>query len=72
LKKVRKARAIAEDHEPLRQTAYEQLNHLINITSRFREIMTKAIDSYYSRDKCFETEDIFRLAALIMEMNENF
>ncbi len=57
---------------PVRQTAFEQRNHLINIASKFREITTKAIDAYYSRDECFEMDDIFRLATLIMEMNEDF
>ncbi|KAI9747208.1 MAG: hypothetical protein M4579_007505 [Chaenotheca gracillima] len=57
---------------PVRQTAFEQRNYLINIASKFREITTKAIDAYYSRDECFEMDDIFRLATLIMEMNEDF
>jgi hypothetical protein len=57
---------------PVRQTAYEQRNHLINVASKFREITTKAIDAYYSRDECFEKDDIFRLATLVVEMNEDF
>jgi hypothetical protein len=57
---------------PVRQTAYEQRNHLINIASKFREVTTKAIDAYYSRDKCFEMDDIFRLATLVMSMNMDF
>jgi hypothetical protein len=57
---------------PVRQTAYEQRNHLINVASKFREITTKAIDAYYSRDQCFEMDDIFRLATLVVEMNEEF
>ena len=57
---------------PVRQTAHEQRNHLINVASKFREIATKAIDAYYSRDECFEKDDIFRLATLVMEMNEDF
>ncbi len=56
----------------MRQTAHEQRNHLINVASKFREIATKAIDAYYSRDECFEKDDIFRLATLVMEMNEDF
>ena len=56
----------------MRQTAYEQRNHLINVASKFREITTKAIDAYYSRDECFEMDDIFRLATLVVEMNEDF
>lgn len=57
---------------PVRQTAHEQRNHLINIASKFREISMKAIDAYYSRDQCFEMDDIFRLATLVMEMNQDF
>jgi hypothetical protein len=57
---------------PLRQTAYEQRNHLINVALKFHDITTKAIDAYYSRDQCFEMDDIFRLATLLMEMNVNF
>jgi hypothetical protein len=57
---------------PVRETAYEQRNHLINIASKFRDITTKAIDAYYSRDECFEMDDVFRLATLIMEMNVDF
>jgi hypothetical protein len=57
---------------PVRQTAYEQRNHLITVASKFRDITTKAIDAYYSRDECFEMDDIFRLATLVMEMNEDF
>jgi hypothetical protein len=57
---------------PVRQTAYEQRNHLINIASKFREVTTKAIDAYYSRDICFEMDDIFRLATLVMSMNLDF
>ncbi|KAI9803497.1 MAG: hypothetical protein M1825_001840 [Sarcosagium campestre] len=57
---------------PVRQTAYEQRNHLINVASKFRDITTKAIDAYYSRDECFEKDDIFRLATLVVEMNEEF
>lgn len=57
---------------PVRQTAYEQRNHLINVASRFRELTTKAIDAYYSRDECFENDNIFRLATLVMELNEQF
>jgi hypothetical protein len=57
---------------PVRQTAYEQRNHLINVASKFREITTKAIDAYYSRDECFEMDDIFRLATLVVQMNEDF
>lgn len=57
---------------PVRQTAHEEQNHLINIASKFRDIATKAIDAYYSRDECFEKDDIFRLATLVMEMNEEF
>jgi hypothetical protein len=53
---------------PLKQTAYEQRNHLINIASKFREITTKAINAY----ECFEMDDIFRLATLVVEMNEDF
>jgi len=34
--------------------------------------MTKAIDIYYSRDEYIEMDDIFRLAILIVEMNEDF
>jgi len=29
-----------------------------NIASKFREITTKAIDVYYSRDECFEIDEI--------------
>ena len=57
---------------PVRQTAYQQRNYLINVASKFREIAMKAIDAYYSRDQCFEIDDIFRLATLVMEMNQNF
>jgi Dynamin central region len=57
---------------PVRQTAHEQRNHLITIASKFREITTKAIDAYYSRDQCFEMDDIFRLATLVMQMNRDF
>jgi hypothetical protein len=57
---------------PARQTIYEQRNHLINIASKFHEITTKAIDAYYNRDECFEMDDIFRLATLVVEMNEDF
>ena len=57
---------------PVRQTAYEQRNHLISIASKFRDITTKAIDAYYCRDECFEMDDIFRLATLVVEMNEDF
>ena len=57
---------------PVRQTAYEQRNHLINVASKFRDISTKAIDAYYSRDECFEKDEIFRLATLVVEMNEDF
>jgi hypothetical protein len=57
---------------PLRQTAYEQRNHLISIATKFRETTTKAINAYYSRDPCFEMDDIFRLATLVMEMNNDF
>jgi hypothetical protein len=57
---------------PIRQTAYEQRNHLINVASKFREITTKAIDVYYSRDECFEMDNIFRLATLVVEINEDF
>jgi hypothetical protein len=57
---------------PVRRTAYEQRNYLINIASKFREITTKAIDAYYSRDKCFEMDDIFRLATLVIGMNMDF
>jgi len=56
----------------VRQTVYEQRNHFINVASKFREITIKAIDVYYSRDECFEIDDIFRLAILIVEMNEDF
>lgn len=57
---------------PMRRTAYEQRNHLINVASKFREISTKAIDAYYSRDQCFDMDDSFRLATLVVEMNEGF
>ena len=57
---------------PVRETTQEQRNHLINIASKFREIATKAIDAYYSRDQCFEMDDIFRLATLVVNMNEEF
>jgi hypothetical protein len=56
---------------PPRQTAHEQQNHLINIASKFREITTKAID-VYSRDQCFEMDDIFRLATIVIVMNKDF
>ena len=56
----------------MRQTAFEQRNCLINVASKFRDITTKAIDVYYSRDEYFEIDDIFRLATLIVEMNEDF
>jgi hypothetical protein len=38
----------------------------------YREITTKAIDAYYSRDECFEIDDIFRLATVVVKMNEDF
>lgn len=57
---------------PVRETTQEQRSHLINIASKFREIATKAIDAYYSRDQCFEMDDIFRLATLVVKMNEDF
>ena len=56
---------------PPRQTVQEQRSHLINISSRFRDVATKAIDAYYRRDSCFENDD-FRLATLVMNMNEVF
>jgi hypothetical protein len=56
----------------VRQTVYKQRNHLINVASKFRDITTKAINTYYSRDECFEKDDIFRLAILIVEINEDF
>jgi hypothetical protein len=56
----------------VRQTAYKQRNHLINVASKFRKITTKAIDVYYSRDECFEIDNIFRLATLVVEMNKDF
>ena len=34
--------------------------------------MTKAIDIYYSRDEYFEIDNIFRLAILVVKMNEDF
>ena len=57
---------------PVRQTAFEQRIHLISIAAKFQEIAKKAIDAYYSRDECFEQDDIFRLATLVVEMNEDF
>ncbi|KAI0126991.1 vacuolar sorting protein VPS1, dynamin [Xylariales sp. AK1849] len=57
---------------PVRQTAYDQRNHLINVASRFRELTTKAIDAYYSRDEFFEKDNISRLATLVIELNEQF
>ncbi|KAI9739944.1 MAG: hypothetical protein M1818_005000 [Claussenomyces sp. TS43310] len=57
---------------PVRQTVHEQRNHLIHIASKFREITTKAIDGYYSRDQCFEKGKVFRLATIIMELNHQF
>jgi hypothetical protein len=57
---------------PVRQTAYEQRNHLISIASKFRDITANAIDAYYGRNECFEMDDIFRLATLVVEMNEDF
>jgi hypothetical protein len=54
---------------PARQTVYGQRNHLINVASKFREITTKAIDVYYNRDECFEIDDIFRLAILVVEQS---
>jgi hypothetical protein len=56
----------------VRQTVYEQRNHFINVALKFREIMTKAIDIYYSRDEYFEIDNIFRLAILVVKMNEDF
>ena len=70
--RIRKLEQSLEIIGPVRQTAYEQRNHLINVASKFREITTKAIDIYYSRDECFEIDDIFRLATLVVEMNEDF
>jgi hypothetical protein len=70
--RIRKLELQLEIIGPVRQTAYEQRNHLINVASKFREITTKAIDAYYSRDQCFEMDDIFRLATLVVEMNEEF
>jgi hypothetical protein len=70
--RIRKLELQLEIIGPVRQTAYEQRNHLINVASKFREITTKAIDAYYSRDQCFEMDDIFRLATIVVEMNEEF
>ncbi len=56
----------------VRQTVYKEQNHLINVASKFREITTKAIDVYYSRDEYFNIDNIFRLATLVREMNKDF
>lgn len=61
-----------ENIGPVRRTSHEQRNHLINVASKFREITTKAIDAYYGRDECFEMDDIFRLATLVVKMNKDF
>lgn len=71
-RKIAKLEQLLDIIGPVRQTAYEQRNHLISIASKFREVTTKAIDAYYSRDKCFEMDDIFRLATLVMGMNVDF
>jgi hypothetical protein len=56
----------------VRQTSQKKRNHLINIASKFRDITMKAIDAYYSRDKCFEMDNIFRLATFVMKVNQDF
>lgn len=57
---------------PVRETTQDQRIHLITIASKFRDISTKAIDAYYSRDQCFEDDDSLRLATIIMELNNEF
>ncbi len=47
-KRIEKLKQQLEIMGPVRQTAQEQRNYLINIASKFRDITTKAIDAYYS------------------------
>ncbi|OAL27214.1 hypothetical protein AYO20_09812 [Fonsecaea nubica] len=45
---------------------------LLQISTHFQSLATKAIDGYYGRDLCFEQSAALRLATLVVAENEKF
>ena len=50
----------------------DQRLFLLQISTTFQSLATKAIDGYYGRDLCFEQTETLRLATLVMVENEKF
>lgn len=55
-----------------RASPADQRLFLLQISTAFQSLATKAIDGYYGRDPCFEQFPALRLATLIMAENEKF
>ena len=57
---------------PPRTDSVEQRLHLIRIAASFQDLTARAVDAYYSRDKCFSTNEHLRLATRIKALQDAF
>ncbi|KIW34052.1 uncharacterized protein PV07_00854 [Cladophialophora immunda] len=55
-----------------RTSPADQRLFLLQISTVFQSLATKAIDGYYGRDLCFERCETLRLATVVMVENERF
>ena len=57
---------------PPRTDSAEQRLHLIRIAASFQDLIARIVDAYYSREKCFSTNEHLRLATRIKALQDSF
>lgn len=61
-----------EDLGVSRQSVEQQRRYLLEMSQKFQDITSFALDAYYSRDPIFDTNPEIRLATLCVDRNDKF